>query len=206
MIGRLVGQVVGQGDDGVVTLDVNGVGYEVSLPLGSLGRVTREADGRAVVHVHTVVREDALLLYGFASLEERDVFRTVIAISGVGPKTALSILGALPPEELSAAIARKELSRLTSISGVGKKTAERLMLELKDKLRVRPSMIDTPRVAPPPAATKGELLRSALANMGFRPGEVDRGVEAVKDRLAHAELAELVREALARINITVTGR
>ena len=196
MIGRLVGHVAGQGDDGVVTLDVGGVGYEVSLPLGSLGRVRREPDGRATIHVHTVVREDALLLYGFASLEERDVFRTVITISGVGPKTALAILGALPPAELSAAIARKELARLTSISGVGKKTAERLLLELKDKLTVAPSL-EPPRKAAAPLTTQGELLRSALANMGFRPIEVDRGVDAVRDRLGNAELADLVREALA---------
>jgi Holliday junction DNA helicase RuvA len=199
VIGRLTGHVVGQGDDGVVTLDVGGVGYEVSAPLGSLGRARRDPDGRTTLHVHTVVREDALLLYGFATLEEREVFRTVISISGVGPKTGLAILAALPPADLAAAIARKELSRLTSISGVGKKTAERLLLELKDKLTVAPSL-ESARPIPSPLTTKGELLRSALVNMGFRPAEVDRGVDAVKDRLAHAELTDLVRDALSAVS------
>lgn len=197
MIGRLVGTVVGQGDDGTVTLDVNGVGYEVTVPLGALGRARREGD-RVILHIHTVVREDAFQLYGFPSLEDREVFRILIAVSNVGPKIATSILGAMPPAELQSAIARRELARLTAISGVGRKTAERLLLELKDKL----GGLSLAGVAPvaveaAPVATKQELLRSALGNMGFKPAEVDRAIDAVRDRVATADLAELVRDALA---------
>ena len=198
MIGRLTGHVVAQEDDGTAVIDVAGVGYEVTIPLGCLGRARQEADGRTTLHVHThATREEAMILYGFPSAEERRVFRTVIGVPNVGPKMALSILGALTVSELATAIARKDLGRLTSISGVGKKTAERLLLELKDKLLHS----DEPSVARPAAETNGggkaEQVRSALANMGFRPGEVDRALEGLRDRLVAAELADLVREGLS---------
>ncbi len=199
MIGRLVGTLVGQGDDGTVTLDVNGVGYEVTVPLGAIGRARRDDAGRITLHVHTVVREDALQLYGFPSNEDREVFRMLISVSSVGPKIATSILGAMPPDELQTAIARKELSRLTAISGVGRKTAERLLLELKDKIGGI-SLASVSRTAPsagaPIEANKQEMLRSALANMGFKPTEVERALDAVRDRIATADLADLVRDAL----------
>lgn len=200
MIGRLVGEIVGQGDDGTVTIDVSGVGYEVTVPLGALGRSRRDEHARVTLHVHTVVREDAFQLYGFPSLEERELFRMLISVSNVGPKIATSILGAMPPADLQSAIARRELARLTAISGVGRKTAERLLLELKDKIGGIALAGAAPIVAPSksaaPIATKQELLRSALANMGFKPAEVDRGVDAVRDRLGTDELADLVRDAL----------
>jgi Holliday junction DNA helicase RuvA len=198
VIGRLFGTIVGQGDDGTVTIDVNGVGYEVTVPLGALGRARKEGE-RVILHVHTVVREDAFMLYGFPSLEDREVFRMLIGVSSVGPKIATSILGAMPPAELQSAIARRELSRLTAITGVGRKTAERLLLELKDKLGglSLAGVAPAPAAAAAPVATKQELLRSALANMGFKPAEVDRAVDAVRERLASSELAELVRDALA---------
>jgi Holliday junction DNA helicase RuvA len=200
VIGRLVGEVIGHGDDGTITIDVNGVGYEVTVPLGALGRAIKDG-ARTTLHIHTVVREDAFQLYGFPSLEEREVFRILIAVSNVGPKIATSILGAMPPAELQSAIARRELARLTAISGVGRKTAERLLLELKDKLGgltlagAPPPAINSKQ--PAPVATKQELLRSALTNMGFKPLEVDRAIDAVRDRIATGELAELVRDALA---------
>ncbi len=198
MIGRLVGQVVDQGADGTVTVDVAGVGYEVTVPLGALGRARKEQDGRVILVVHTVVREDAFQLYGFPSNEEREVFRMLIGVSNVGPKIATAILGAMPPSELQSAIARRELARLTSISGVGRKTAERLLLELKDKLG---GLALAGHAAPAPqgagVVTKQKLLEGALANMGFKPAEVERAVEAVRDDLASKELAELVRDALA---------
>ena len=199
MIGRLFGTVVGQGDDGTVTIDVNGVGYDVTVPLGALGRARKDGD-RVILHIHTVVREDAFMLFGFPSLEDREVFRMLISVSSVGPKIATSILGALPPDELQSAIARRELGRLTAISGVGKKTAERLLLELKDKLGGLSLAGLGPTATKPttaPVASKQELLRSALANMGFKPAEVERAVETVRDRLATSDLAELVRDALA---------
>ncbi len=201
MIGRLVGVIAEQGDDGTVLIDVGGVGYEVLVPLGCLGRARRDDAGRTVLHVHThTPRDEGVILFGFASVEDRLVFRTVIGVPNVGPKTALSILGALGGDGLARAIADKDLTRLTAISGVGKKTAERLVLELKDKLGAFGST--HPAAAPKSAGAvaasgKVEQLRGALANLGFRPIEVDRALEGVRDRVAAAELPELVREALA---------
>ena len=197
MIGRLTGHIVAQEDDGTAVLDVSGVGYLVTIPLGCLGRARQDAEGRTVLHVHThATREEAMILYGFPSAEERQVFRTVIGVPNVGPKMALAILGALTVQELATAIALKDLTRLTSISGVGKKTAERLLLELKDKL-VNLSAATPARSTPETGGGKAEQVRSALANLGFRPNEVDRALDGLRDRLIAAELTDLVREGLS---------
>ena len=135
MIGRLTGRIT-QEDDGTIVCDVNGVGYELVVPLGTLGRCATDADGRATLFVHSHVREDQLSLFGFATEGDRLAFRTLIGVSNVGPKTAIAVLSSLPAPDLGQAIARKELGRLTSISGIGKKTAERLLLELKDKVPI----------------------------------------------------------------------
>src|SRR5580700_1267010 len=118
MIGRLTGKVVSQEADGVV-LDVGGVGYELTVPLGSLGRTRPDEAGRVMLWVHTHVREDALSLFGFSDEGERAAFRMLIGISNVGPKIAVAVLGALPSVELSRTVARRDLAALTAISGVG---------------------------------------------------------------------------------------
>src|SRR5579883_3362132 len=130
MIGRLTGKVVAHEAESAVVLDVGGVGYELAVPLGTLGRAPTDESGRTTLFVHTHLREDALTLFGFASDRERAAFRTLISVSNVGPKIAMAVLSALPAEELAHAIAAKDVARLTSINGVGKKTAERLVLEL----------------------------------------------------------------------------
>jgi Holliday junction DNA helicase RuvA len=203
MIGRLTGKVIEE-DDGTTVVDVNGVGYEVIVPIGTLGRAARDAEGRATLFVHTHVREDVFQLFGFASEGDRLAFRTVIGVSGVGPKTAISVLSALPAYELGQAIARKELGKLTSISGIGKKTAERLLLELKDKLTIlhaAPPAQNVAAAGQAPAAPTGDsagLLSRALVNMGYKPSEADRAVEHLAVRLAEdAPMADLVKEALA---------
>lgn len=198
MIGRLVGRVVEEDADGSVVLDVSGVGYEVDVPLGTLGRAPRSADGALTLFVHTHVREDAFVLFGFASKEDRAAFRTLIAVSNVGPKMAMSVLGSLSVAELAAAVARSDVKKLVGIPGIGKKTAERLVLELKDKL-VPPTHAAPANVATPPSTptAKGELLHGALTRMGYRPSEADRAVAALAPRTEDAPLAELVREALA---------
>src|SRR5262249_20158852 len=131
----LTGEIAESDGDGTLVVDVSGVGYEVLAPLGTAGRLRAETPhGPVTLHVHTHVREDAFQLFGFATLADRAVFRTLLGVSNVGPKIALAVLSALSAAELSRVVARKELGRLTSISGVGKKTAERLLLELRDKL------------------------------------------------------------------------
>ncbi len=197
MIGRLTGRIVDDGADGMLVVDVGGVGYEVMVPLGTVGRLAAEA-GVITLFVHTHVREDALLLYGFASLEDRAAFRLLTGISAIGPKIAMSILGALTVADLAAAVTRGETTRLTKIPGVGKKTAERIALELKDKLIASKVAGALPNAASPPAPTaKAELVHGALTRMGFRPAEAERAIASLGSRVESAPIGELVRDALA---------
>lgn len=211
MIGRLTGAIVEDGEGGTLLVDVNGVGYEVIAPLGTRGRLAAiggealDPGGvvRATVYVHTHVREDALQLFGFASTDEREAFRVLIGISNVGPKLGIAVLGALTVADLATAVARGETAKLTQIPGVGKKTAERLVLELKGKLNASPPSIDTKRapVAASPArpSNNAELLAGALVRMGYRPQEAERAIATVgatRD-IEATPLGDLVREALA---------
>ena len=199
MIGRLTGRVVTQEADGSVLLDVGGVGYELALPLGTLGRARADEAGRVTLWVHTHVREDTLALFGFANETERGAFRALLGVSNVGPKIAVAVLGALPAAELAQTIARRDLAAMTGIPGVGKKIAERLLLELRDKLPQVSASAQAATVAVSNGARSGgsERLRSALTGMGFKPSEAERAVAAVGDRDNGAPLEEMLREALA---------
>ncbi|HEX3770962.1 MAG TPA: Holliday junction branch migration protein RuvA [Polyangiaceae bacterium] len=200
MIGRLTGKVIAQEPDGSIVLDVGGVGYELAAPMGTLGRARPDESGRVTLFVHTHVREDALALFGFADEGERMAFRALLGVSNVGPKIAVAVLGALPAAELARAIAKKDLSALTSISGIGKKIAERLLLELRDKLPLLPAPATAnaaSAAAPGPSGDEDDRLRTTLMNMGFRPAEADRAVSTLGDRVRTAPMPELLREALA---------
>ncbi len=199
MIGRITGKIIAQEDDGILVIDVSGVGYELLAPLGTVGRSPTDAEGRTTFFVHTHAREDALMLFGFASALDRTAFRTLIGVSSIGPKTAIGILSALPANELARAISAKDVAKLTSIKGLGKKTADRLMLELRDKL---PSMPDGATPAAAAGGTKrngasGDMLLSALTKLGYRPAEAERAIVTLGPRLETVPFAELLREALA---------
>jgi Holliday junction DNA helicase RuvA len=194
VIGRLQG-LVSEDAEGALVVDVNGVGYELNVPLGTVGRAPRDGD-RATFFVHTHVREDAITLFGFASDMERLAFRTLIGIPNVGPKTALSVLSALPAAELARAIAAKDVKRLQDVPGIGKKTAERLVLELRDKLPVLPGETTAPAKPLIRATGTREALVSALVNMGYRAAEAERAASTLEPRMDDAPLAELLREAL----------
>ena len=202
MIGRLTGRLT-QEADGNVVVDVGGVGYELVVPLGTIGRAQTDTDGRATLFVHTHAREDVLSLFGFATEGDRVAFRTLIGVSSVGPKTAIQVLSALPAPDLGKAIARKELGKLTSIPGIGKKTAERLLLELKDKVPILEaagprgagaSATGAPTALP---SSTADLLARALVSMGYRPLEADRAIEQLGSKVAEMPLPELLKEALA---------
>lgn len=203
MIGRLTGLIVEEGEGGALCVDVNGVGYEVLAPLGTRGRTSPDGSGAITLHIHTHVREDAFSLFAFATVEERDVFRTLISISNVGPKLALAVLSAITIGELALAVSRGEAAKLVAIPGVGKKTAERLILELKGKLLVPAVDPKTPGArapaAPSATGTQAELLASALTRLGYRPAEAERvvGTLAASRDLEVVPLGDLVREALA---------
>jgi Holliday junction DNA helicase RuvA len=132
MIGRLTG-LIAEKSPPLVLLDVNGVGYELDVPMSTFYNLPALGE-RVTLLTHLVVREDAHLLYGFLSASERNTFRELIRISGIGPRTALALLSGLSVAELAAAISRQESGRLQKVPGIGKKTAERLLLELKGKL------------------------------------------------------------------------
>lgn len=193
MIGRLRGKLVSESPEGVVLLEVGGVGYEAMTPVGTLGQAERVHE-EIILHIHTHVREEALDLYGFASEGDRKLFRLLITAPNVGPKTALGVMSALPLEALSAAVEGNDVARLSKVPGIGKKTAERLILELRGKL---------PRLGPSDQAAdprdKGSRLLTALTNMGYRPNEAERAIRALDERLNTQTMSELLREALARL-------
>jgi holliday junction DNA helicase RuvA len=199
VIGRLTGQVVADEPDGTVVLDVSGVGYELRTPHGSVGRAAPQADGTIRLFTHLHVREDILELYGFATEIERLVFRLLLGVPNVGPKTALGVLSALPPKELAVAVDGRDLVRLTRIDGVGKKTAERLVLELRERLP-RLSELGEARAEPASPTNDETRVASALTNMGYRPLDAQRAVRALSGRFGKAPLADLIKEALALLS------
>lgn len=182
MIGRLSGKLAAKHPPQVL-VDVGGVAYEVDVPMSTF--YTLPATGDAVtLHTHLQVREDAHVLYGFATLEERAAFRQLIRISGVGARTALSVLSGLSVAELAQAVALQESGRLTKIPGIGKKTAERLLLELKGKL--------ADAVAKPIAGSATDIL-NALLGLGYSEKEA---LAASKGLPPGVGVAEGIRQAL----------
>jgi Holliday junction DNA helicase RuvA len=179
MIARLRGRVVGR-HGALLVIDVNGVGYLVS----ATPSVHRLGDGEIVVEVHTVVREDALQLYGFATADEREVFELLLGVNGVGPKVALAIVSGSTPGELRRAIARDDVKRFQAIPGIGLKTAQRVVLELKEKL----TLVDTA------VAESGDLTaRDALVELGWTLVDAERVLAEVDPGLP---VEEQVRSAL----------
>jgi len=180
-----------------VTIDVHGVGYDVAVPVSTF-YVVGDAGSEVALRIHTHVREDALSLYGFATRLEQELFERLIGVSGIGPKLALAVLSGIEPADLVSAIQTSDVARLTSIPGVGKKTAERIVLELKDRLpKLR---TEAAAAGPVPLTIKDDVL-SALINLGYhRPlaeKAVDSAVKATPDgdfertlKLALRELAK----------------
>ena len=195
MIGRLSGIVLEKRPDRAV-VDASGVGYELHVPLGTFAALPAIGE-RASLHVHTHVREDALLLFGFATSEEKVLFERLITVSGIGPKLALAVLSGLPIPELVGAIAAQNVARLSSIPGVGKKLAERLGLELKDKVSGILSPSSSPAFGGPPAP--GGFLEDAvgaLVNLGYRKPQAEAAVKAASDAAGAADLPALLSAAL----------
>ncbi len=191
MIARLSGTLVESRPDRVV-LDVNGVGYDVAIPLGTFA-VLPATGARATLHVHTVVREDAFLLYGFATASEKDVFEKLLSVSGVGPKVALTVLSGLPIPELVSAIATQNARRLATIPGIGKKLAERLGLELKEKMAGL-GLGSVPADAPPTSAAEDAI--AALKNLGYRPAQAEAAVASAAKEVSADDLSALLQAAL----------
>jgi Holliday junction DNA helicase RuvA len=182
-----------------IVVDVAGVGYDVSVPLSTFYGLG-DAGSNIALRIHTHVREDAMSLYGFATKLEQDLFERLIAISGIGPKVALAVLSGIEPPELIRAIERGDLARLTAIPGVGKKTSERIVLEMKDRLPKVQTPTTVDEQGSRPSALRDDVL-SALMNLGYhRPlaeKSVDFAIKTVPDGDFERTLKQALRE-LAR--------
>jgi len=190
MIGRLTGTLADKAPPQVV-LDVGGVGYEVDVPMSTFYNLPAVGQ-RITLLTHLVVREDAHLLYGFATAPERATFRLLIRISGIGPRTALAILSGLSVNELAQAVSRQDSNRLTKVPGIGKKTAERLLLELKDKLAQDLSG---------PASVAGDIqadIVQALLALGYNEREASAALKNLPPDVAVEEGIKLALRALSR--------
>jgi holliday junction DNA helicase RuvA len=199
MIGHLRGQLLVKKPN-VVILDVHGVGYEIHIPLTSFYELPSEGS-EVALKIHTHVREDALTLFGFHSQREKDFFLKLISISGIGPKLAISILSGAQVEELAQAIADGNLARLTAVPGVGRKTAERLVLELKSQ--IAPFLVSGPVESARDVAKLSALeedILSALVNLGYPRNSAEKALSAVL-RSAECErtFEEILRSTLRRL-------
>jgi Holliday junction DNA helicase RuvA len=179
-----------------VVVDVGGVGYELSVPLSTFYEVG-EPGARVSLRVHTHVREDALQLFGFITPLELTIFQRLIGVNGIGPKLALAILSGIEPNDLSRAIRHADLGRLTAIPGVGKKTAERLVVELRDRL---PAPAATEEADAPPAGGVRDDLLSALGNLGYQRAAAERAVDRVVTRPETRAFEPLLRDVLRELS------
>lgn len=202
MIAALTGRVLSIGSDKVV-VDVSGVGYEVFLTSEALSRLP-EKGGDIFLHIHTQVREDAITLYGFPEEDEKEMFLTLKTVSGIGPKLALGVLSGIKVGELCAAIVGGDVKRLTALQGVGKKTAERICVELKDKVAALGSY--TPHTSGGPVGVSGGIgagsavsdALSALTNLGYPDPAARQALAKVKKQLGDEAFVSLGVEDLLR--------
>lgn len=199
MIGRLRGTLAEKQPPHLI-IDVNGLGYELEVPMTTLYRLPPVGQP-VTLHTHLVVREDAQLLYGFTERREREFFRELIRLNGVGPKLALALMSGLDVDELVRCVQAQDTSALVKVPGVGKKTAERLLVELKDRFKAwetAPSMFqlvsDGPQGTGAAAPTAENDAVSALISLGYKPQEASKAVSAIKEKGLSSE--ELIRRAL----------
>lgn len=195
MIGRLKGTVVDILDN-VVLLDVKGIGYEIEVTNSALTGLY-VSDTELIIFTHFVVREDAHSLFGFANREERNLFRDLIKVNGIGPKLGLTILSSIGPERFINYIAERDVVAITSIPGVGKKTAERLVLDLKDKLVSRYQSVAPASL---PGNDNFQEAKLALVSLGYKPIEASKVLEQIY--VEDQAVEELIRAALQRLAVT----
>jgi Holliday junction DNA helicase RuvA len=191
MIGRLTGRLAAKTPPQVL-LDVGGVGYELDVPMSTFFNLPALGEPTQLL-THLVVREDAQLLYGFLTEGERGTFRELIRISGVGPRTALAILSGLSVAELAAAVSRQDTARLVKVPGIGKKTAERLLLELKGKLGAELSLSAG---AAPPSDAQADIAQ-ALQSLGYNEREAQAAIKALP---ADVGVSDGIKQALKALN------
>lgn len=191
MIAHLRGTVFEKHPNRLI-VEVAGVGYDVQVPLSTF-YTAGEPGSEIALRIHTHVREDQLSLYGFATALELSMFERLIAVSGIGPKLALSVLSGIETRDLVGAIQRNDLARLTGIPGVGKKTAERMCVELRDRLPKAMAASDAP---PSPGDALRDDLVSALVNLGYHRQAIDKSLDKVVNHASEQRFEDVLRSAL----------
>ncbi|MFN3236348.1 MAG: Holliday junction branch migration protein RuvA [Pseudomonadales bacterium] len=195
MIGRLRGELI-EKTPGEVLLDVGGVGYEIDIPLNTYYALP-EIGATVVIYTHLVVREDAQLLFGFSSVDERSLFRTLIKVNGVGPKLAITILSGMEAAEFARAVEQKDVKQLVALPGVGKKTAERLIVEMQDRLKDMLNIAASDAPAPIQQTDSLADAETALINLGYKPQEASRALAGVAD--PNDSIENLIKQALKNL-------
>jgi Holliday junction DNA helicase RuvA len=197
VIAQLRGRILEKQPNRIV-VDVGGVGYDVFVPLSTFYGLG-DPGSDISLRIHTHVREDAIVLYGFRTLLEQDLFERLIGVSGIGPRVALGVLSGIEPLELMRAIERSDVARLTAIPGVGKKTSERIVLELKDRLpRVQEAAVAAGGVETAPAGVRDDVL-SALVNLGYHRPLAEKAVEAAIRNVPDAGFERTLKQALREL-------
>lgn len=190
MIARLHGLLI-EKQPPILVVDVNGVGYEIEAPMTTFYKVTLGAE--VTLYIHQVVREDANLLYGFATREERDMFRSLLKVNGVGPKMALAILSGMEADAFAACIRQGDITTLTRIPGVGKKTAERLIIEMRDRVGDGSAGQNATHSSAVSASPTQEAI-TALIALGYKAVEAEKAIHKIQQENASTE--DLIRLAL----------
>jgi Holliday junction DNA helicase RuvA len=196
MIGHLEGKLRHKAPDHIV-VDVHGVGYVVQVPLSTFYDLP--PPGQTVsLHIHTHVRDDAIQLFGFRTASEREMFLYLVTVNGVGPRLAVNILSGISPDELRRVVGHNDLSRLRNIPGIGKKIAERILLELRDRLKIQKDVDIEPSVVCVDEGYSDAF--SALINLGYRPSEAQKALTRVVQSLGEGHPVEkLLKEALRQL-------
>lgn len=201
MIAWLNGQIIDKVQPGKLVLEVNGVGYDVEVSLNTFFQTERQDAQRPLgLHIHTLVREDAFLLYGFLEKEERALFRALIKVNGVGPKMAMAILSSISPNEFVSCIRQENAALLTKLPGIGKKTAERLIVEMRDSIKQFAHLPTGLTEQPPQKMRSQDEAISALESLGYKPQEAEKVVNKIDDGIKNCE--QLIREALRILSST----
>ena len=194
MIGYLKGKIISKKPTKLL-IDVNGVGYIVNISISTFEKLAEKEE--VSLYTYLSVRESAMELFGFYSLAEKEMFELLISVSGIGPKSAQSILSGIQIEDLKDALRNANISRLVSIPGIGRKTAERMMIELRDKVE---SVSETGEgVSSSVSNVRGDAI-AALVNLGYNQKVAERIVRAVVDRAPNISIEDLIKEALTNLN------
>jgi Holliday junction DNA helicase RuvA len=193
MIAHLRGTLIAKHPNQAV-VEAGGVGYDVAISVPAFSELP-DAGSQVALHIHTHVREDAIALFGFLRIEEKRLFEKLLAVSGIGPKLAITILSGMPAADMTGAIRGGDVARLTRIPGIGKKTAERMVLELRDKLQD----FGAPAPARAGSAVEEDVL-SALVNLGYQRAPAERALAAASRNGTAGEFDTLFREALAALS------